>query len=61
MPHSDICLDELTLEELDVMPLNGVSAVDLHHLPLECRPEGPEFGEWDDYSGSASGMGLGMN
>ena len=53
---ADQCLHELTLEELDTETLELLDV-----LPLECDPEGPEAGEWDDYSGSASGMGLGQN
>jgi len=56
MPPADICLHELEMGQLDTM-----SMLQLHTLPMECDPAGPEAGEWDFYSGDSSAMGLGNN
>jgi len=54
---TDLCLHELTLHQLDQMVLDP----QLHTLPLQCKPEGAESGEWNFYSGDGMGMGLGSN
>jgi len=51
---ADICLDELTMKQLDLMTFGQLDT-----LPLACSPEGPEAGEWDYYSSDALASGLG--
>jgi hypothetical protein len=53
---TDLCLDELSLDQL-----NNMTLAQLNDLPLECSAEGPEHGEFDFYSGDALGMGFGSN
>jgi hypothetical protein len=62
------CLDQLTLDQLDVLPLPTAgegpqpATQELDTLPLECVP--PPVGEAyqvEHYSGDALGLGQGAN
>jgi len=61
------CLDKLSLEQLDIMPLPTAGegpqppTQELDTLPLECIPGVGEAYQVEHYSGDALGLGRGNN